>query len=401
MAYTIKQILQDHWAHYVLAHLHEIPQYVIDTIDKMLDCRNPQRLGYHKYQCPDHPDQFIILPNTCKSPFCNSCGKKLTDKFVAKVEANFPKTPFHHICFTIPDSLRELFDKNRFLINGLFKAASLTVLSFYKEQKHLLPLIIAAVHTFGRKLNFNCHIHLLITAGGLVLENGQPTHRWKRCSYIPFVMLHKRYRTLVITLLKQAITKYLQQNPNCGELRVFNQPEVLEAFFEPLLEINWYVHDSKELPAEKFTIAYIVRYSKKPPIAESRILEYRQREDFGPNQYCVTFTCKPHDGPPIITTIRVEDFISLLIQHIMPPYFRQVRYYGALANRVRKELLPLVFTALNQEQQLIRLEAWRQRQIALTGIDPLACPICHKPMKLVEIAHYSKELGELQYYHPP
>jgi len=326
---------------------------------------------------------------------------KLTDKFVAKVEANFPKTPFHHICFTIPDSLRELFDKNRFLINGLFKAASLTVLSFYKEQKHLLPLIIAAVHTFGRKLNFNCHIHLLITAGGLVLENDRPTNRWKRCNFIPFVMLHKRYRVLVITLLKQQITKYLQQNPNCGKLEVFNQPEVLDAFFDPLLKINWYVHDSKELPAERFTIAYILRYSKKPAIAESRILEYRQREDFGPNQYCVTFASKPHDEPEIITTVRVEDFIRLLIQHIPPPNFRQVRYYGVLANRTRKELLPKVFVALKQEQELIRLENWLKRQIALTGIDPLACPICHKPMKLVEVAYYSKELDELRYYYPP
>ncbi len=153
-------------------------------------------------------------------------------------------------------------------------------------------------------------------------------------------MLHKRYRTLVITLLKEKISAYLQQNPNCGELSVFNHPGALDAFFNPLLEINGYIHDSKELSSEKFTLGYTARYAKRPPIAESRILQYCQREDFGPEQWCVTFAVKPHDEPEIITTVRVEDFISLLIQHILPPHFRQIRYYGALANRAKKELLP-------------------------------------------------------------
>lgn len=215
-------------------------------------------------------------------------------------------------------SLRELFDKNRFLLNCLFTAASQTVRSYYQERK-ILPIIIATIHTFGRKLNLNPHIHLLITAGGLLFVNNQPTKRWKICNYILFVMFHKRYRALVISLLKEKITQYLQQNLNCGELSVFNHPGTLDAFFNPLLDINWYVHDAKELPTEKFTLGYTARYAKRPLIAESRILEYRQRTDFGPHQWCVTFAIKPHKDT----------------SHS-------------------------------------------------PGLDPLACPICHKPMKLVD-----------------
>ncbi len=202
-----------------------------------------------------------------------------------------------------------------------------------------------------------------------------------------------------------AFTKLISHLPDVSCVGYFQNEkfhyQVLEFFKFQYFEINWYVHDSKELPTEKFTLGYTTRYAKRPPIAESRILQYCQREDFGPDQWCVTFAVKPHDEPEIITTVRVEDFISLLISHILPPNFRQIRYYGALANRAKKELLPMVFVALSQEQQIIKLENWRERQIALTGIDPLACPVCHQPMKLVEIVYFSRELNMLRHYQPP
>ncbi len=128
-AIHIKQIFKERWEDFLFQHQSLIPEYVNNTIKKMLSCPDPEKLGYHKYTCPSHPDNFRIIPNTCKSNFCNSCGKILTDKFVFKVNSNFPLTSFHHICFTIPDSLRTLLSKNRFLLNCLFKASSQTVLS--------------------------------------------------------------------------------------------------------------------------------------------------------------------------------------------------------------------------------------------------------------------------------
>ncbi|MEO0228208.1 MAG: transposase [candidate division WOR-3 bacterium] len=400
---TIKQIFKDHWPDYLTKNPNT-PDYVIKQVEKMLACRNPQKLGYHVYQCQDHPWECKFIPNTCKSRFCNSCGKKATDEFIAKLQTIFPATPFHHITFTIPDSLRELFNKNRFLLNCLFIAAAKTILSYYQQKKKILPLITAALHTFGRKVNFNCHIHLFVTAIGLVLENGKPTNHLTKCTYIPFAMLHKRYRYLLIASLKKTIKKYLK-NPQPHyyadpQLSVFNHPGTLDTFFDPLLEINWYVHDSQELPPERLTIPYAVRYSKRPPIAESRIIRYELREDFN-SQWCVTFTCKPHNQREFTETRPALDFIKLLIQHILPPHFRQIRYYGVLSNRIRKQLLPTVFAALAYEQELIRQETWRERQINLTGIDPLACPICHKPMKLVEVVYFSSTLGFLRSYRPP
>ena len=60
--FTIKQIFKEHWENYLSRHKDSLRQDVIWTIKKMLSCRNPERLGYHKYACPEHPDQYIIVP---------------------------------------------------------------------------------------------------------------------------------------------------------------------------------------------------------------------------------------------------------------------------------------------------------------------------------------------------
>lgn len=71
---TIRQIFADHWDKVLAKHKAQIPDYVITTVNKMLACRDPEKLGYAKYNCPDHPEEFRVVPHSCKSRFCNSCG---------------------------------------------------------------------------------------------------------------------------------------------------------------------------------------------------------------------------------------------------------------------------------------------------------------------------------------
>jgi len=212
-------------------------------------------------------------------------------------------------------------------------------------------------------------------------------------------MLHKRYRFLLIQELKKTIRKYLEENPNPGKLSVFSYPGILDSFLDPLLKINWYVHDSTELPSEDFTVSYIVRYAKRPPLAEWRILDYGKKSNS--SEYMVTFSYKEREQPEIKWTVPVEKFISLLIQHIPPKHFRQVRYYGALATRTKplfKKVLSRVFSRMKEMAKFTR---WRERITSFTGKDPLRCPICQREMELVEVAYFSRRLGSLAFYHPP
>ena len=364
----------------------------------MLSCRDPDSLGYHKYACPEHPDQHIIVPHSCKTRFCNSCGKVLTDKWVKTIEDDFPSTSFRHICFTVPAELRQLLDQCRFLLDCLFRASAETVLSWSK-QRHFLPAIVSCCHTFGRDLKFHPHIHMLMTSGGLDL-NRKKLNRWRSCSFIPYPMLHKRFRFLLIEDFKKTIRKHLRENPNPDkELLPFADPDVLNAFFDPFLKINWYVHDSAELPQEDFTVSYIVRYAKRPPLAECRIHNYGKDPDS--DNYRVTFSYKERGRPEVKWTLPVEKFIRLLIKHILPQHFRVVRYYGALANRTKRLFKKALKKLFRRMKQMIEFDSWRQRITAFTGKDPLCCPICQRQLELVEVAYFSRKSGALAHYYPP
>ncbi len=64
---SIKKIFKDYWPDYLATHRDSILDYIIITIKKMLSGRDPEKLGYHKYACPEHPDQYIVVPHSCKS----------------------------------------------------------------------------------------------------------------------------------------------------------------------------------------------------------------------------------------------------------------------------------------------------------------------------------------------
>lgn len=162
-----------------------------------------------------------------------SSGKVRAFKWVKRIENDFPPTGFHHICFTVPKELRQLLDEYRFLLNCLFRASSKTLLSWCKE-RHFLPAIVSCCHTFGRNLKFHPHIHMLISAGGIDLKSKRK-NRWKSSSFIPFKMLHKRYRFLLIQDLKKTIKKHLEENRDPGKLSVFSYPGILDFSLIPCL----------------------------------------------------------------------------------------------------------------------------------------------------------------------
>lgn len=144
---------------------------------------------------------------------------------------------------------------------------------------------------------------------------------------------------------------------------------------------------------------FIVRYAKRPPLAEWRILEYGKKSNS--SEYMVTFSYKEREQPEIKWTVPVEKFISLLIRHIPPKHFRVVRYYGALATRTKPLFKRILSKLFRRMKEMANFTRWRERITSFTGKDPLRCPICQRKMELVEVAYFSRRLGSLDFYHPP
>lgn len=159
---------------------------ILDNIQRTLLCKTIY-LGYDAFDC-DSCDNWIMLFRHCHSRFCPSCGIKLQKILACKAEVMCIDVKHRHMVFTIPSEYREYFRKERDALNLLFIASRNTLMKVFnkslfdkvrrkkgivKNPKDNLYLFrnytglnifgeIATLHTFGRDLKWNPHIHALV-----------------------------------------------------------------------------------------------------------------------------------------------------------------------------------------------------------------------------------------------
>ncbi|MGU3489638.1 transposase [Enterobacter bugandensis] len=75
-----------------------------------------------------------------------------------------------------------------------------------------------------------------------------------------------------------------------------------------------------------------------------------------------------------------EEMIGRYISHIPAKHFNMVRYYGFLACRMRGELLPKVYEALEREA---RKKPEQPGFAALLRTDPYKCILCGNRLRFV------------------
>lgn len=121
---------------------------VFENVRKVLACRTPV-LGCHVYQCKDC-GKVEIIPHSCKSRFCPTCGKHATDVWADGVLNNLLDVPFHHVIMTIPWQLRIVIVCNRKAgLNLLVQSACEAIQQWARDTKGMRMGIIAVIHTFG------------------------------------------------------------------------------------------------------------------------------------------------------------------------------------------------------------------------------------------------------------
>ena len=126
-------------------------------------------------------------------------------------------------------------------------------------------LIMVIPHTFGGRLNFNSHLHVLVSAGGLQESEG----RWITDLAFDKEKLMPMWRFAVITFLREALlAKALTSNPSKVELRT-----VLRTQYE-----RWWSIHIDHFESKKHFLLYAGRYVRRPPIAQYRFTKVTDRE---------------------------------------------------------------------------------------------------------------------------
>ena len=148
-----------------------------------------------------------------------------------------------------------------------------------------------------------------------------------------------------------------------------------------------YINIGSRLLEVGLSVKYIGRYTKRPVIAETRIISCNQR--------WVIFKFKDYaeGGNISIKKMGLYTFITYLTQHIPDKHFRIVRGYGLFSNRLKGSLLWRAKILVNKSANIQQGEnkTWRERNIETKGSDPLICQNCSIEMNLVFVCYTSHE----------
>jgi hypothetical protein len=318
------------------------------TLDKVLKCRTAA-LGSEVYASDA---ESKVVHHTCKSKACSSCGHRATTQWQRGLWCSLPDITYAGIVLTMPDVLWPIFRDNRHLLDDLPALGAAEIQRWAKETWGVKLMIMVVLHTFGRHLNFNPHLHIMVSAGGLRSADG----KWVADLHFDAKTLMERWRFAVVEYLRVAL-----------EMGLINAT-LDEAKLRSLLRAQsgrwWNINVRSGMSKEHF-LRYAARYARRPPIAQYRFVE----NDIGE----VQFRTKDHKlKREILTCYSPANFIEAFSHHISGHYKHAIRYFGLLSPRSKSKTWGALFATLGQERRLppVRI-SWAYAIKKHFGVDPL------------------------------
>ena len=309
-----------------------------NALNSILRCRTPES-GEVFVSCPKC-DHMEWRPLSCGNRNCPKCQNHNTSQWIDRQQQKLLPVEYFMVTFTLPAELRTLAFLNQKAIYTLFfSCVASTLKDFGLNPKHLGAEIgmTMVLHTNNRRLDYHPHIHVVVPGGGI----DKARRQWKKKKG-KYLFNHKALATVFRARFIDALN-------GAG----FSIP--------PYAPKSWVVdctHVGKGISALK----YLSKYLYRGVIGENNIISNQDGR--------VTFSYIESDtGDTKSRTLNGEDFLHLILQHVLPKGFRRVRDYGFLHSNA-KQLLALV--------QLVLF-------VHTPEIDPrprsvFKCPNCKTPM---------------------
>ena len=349
------------------------------------------------YECPicKATHKFKV---TCKSRLCPSCGKKYSAIWAEKTASSLIDVKHRAVLFTIPKELREFFfyDRNlltklTYAINDIFqylfhniKRKNERVHKIGKYSKKYFTNsdilhygLITVIHTFGRDLKWNPHIHAIVTLGGF-----NKNHKYLKKKYFHINSIAGQWKKLVIDIVKNG--NYENEKLKKKAYHVASQlyHKNTRFFFDVA---------KNDLNNNIKAIKYIGRYLSRAPIAEYKIIDYSDGN--------VTFYYEDlaNNKEKVKLTLDVETFLSKLIIHIPPKHFKMIKRFGIYSRNINKEIKTIMetmrkYVSKYSKSTFYQVETWDTFQV-----NPFYCFKCHVKMRIKEITYFSSRTGSIRY----
>jgi hypothetical protein len=231
----------------------------------------------------------------------------------------------------MPDVLWPLFRDNPHLTTALSALAARIIQTRFSIRSGLRVGVMAILHTFNGKLEFNSHVHTLVTAGGLYGLSDS----WVETAYYDRDGLLEGWRKAVIKLLRAAL--------RTGQLVSTQAIDELEAMLTAQ-ETRWWSVKIQSFKSKTHFLGYAGRYVRRPPIAQSRVTEVEGA--------VVRFWYKDKKlRGKVLVQCSSEEFVERWSQHIPERYRHAVRSFGLFAPRGMQKTLDAIFAILGQERR--------------------------------------------------
>ena len=279
----------------------------------------------------------------------------------AKPILSFPVCDLTHrqVVFTIPKIIRPFFRYNRALLGDLCLSAIRAITLYMKARadRDLMPGVVAVIQTFGNRLNFHPHLHMLVTEGG----------RTKDGSFQPAPIFNDTALTRIFAheVLGLLVSKDLIS------------PETEEKILS-WRHTGFNVH-SKVRTTSTEDARRLARYMAKPILALGR-LSFDEEEGKVIYQY--------GDGDADRVEMDSLDFIARVTAHIPDKGQVMIRYYALYSNAHRGLMkkrgeAAAVMPCLEPPSPGKASPGWRELIRKVHETDPLTCPACGAEMKVI------------------
>ena len=323
----------------------------LKAMNAMSNCRTPA-VGELYVGCSkcNHAEW---KPLSCGHRSCLQCQNHEVSQWIDRQQDKLLPVPYFLITFTLPYELRSLvFYNQRLLFSLLFLCVASTLKDFGLDPKKLGAEIgmTMVLHTHSRRLDFHPHIHVVVPGGGIDKRRRQ--WKKKKGKYLfNHKALAKVFRARFLNALNESKLAIPRQVP-----------------------LKWVV-DCSNAGTGITALKYLSRYLYRGVISEKNIISNCNG--------MVTFKyTESKTGKTQFRSLKGEDFLKLLMQHVLPKGFRRARDYGFLHGNAKK-LLFLVQLIL-----YVKLKEIEQRPRPV-----FKCPCCKSPMVVLGFRFTGEKSG--------
>lgn len=290
-----------------------VPTVVHRAVQAIVSCRTAA-LGGHWGVCPN--GHFSQWYNACRRRACPRCAYSRTKAWLARQARILLGCAHHHLVFTVPHDLNELWLLNQAVMGDvLFASARHALFTLAADGRYLgaVPGALMALHTWGQQLSLHPHIHCLVTAGGAD-ASGQWRHS-KRLHFLPAKPLMLLFRAACLRELRRLLDR--------GELRLpdsWSETDVRRMIHRSW-RLQWNVHVRKRYASPVAVLNYLGRYLHGGPLGEGRLVSFDGER--------VSFRYKDYRRETSgVMSLPTDEFIRRYLLHVPPDGYHTVRGFG-------------------------------------------------------------------------